>query len=122
MIFLIPTKQTNKTMETTKAKLWVMLREVFLDLLQSDVYNYESLPEDAPLAYNKLCEAIKACAPSMVFGPPNGDSGWISFDDGSRVDWDWDNGDFEHDGVRFTYPWAESGLDPLFWDKSIFRQ
>jgi len=35
----------------------------------------------------------------------SGDSGEILFDDGSYINWDWDNGDFECYGVKFTYPY-----------------
>jgi phage baseplate assembly protein gpV len=61
-----------------------------------------------------LYSALKAVAPTACDDPnTGGDQGGVYFSDGSEIKYDWDNGDFESEGVRFQYPYGND--DPLWW-------
>lgn len=107
-------------MERTKAFIWCELRETLLKILDGNELDDLSLP-DFLCGVKDLCDGISACKPSAIYGPPVGDSGWVEFSDGSKVKWDWDNGDFEYEGVMYTYPYQSNTTDPLYWNKELFK-
>jgi hypothetical protein len=88
----------------TKAMVWVQLREFWLK-------NEANAPEGLRSSIRNLLTEYKPC---LVPDTMMGDSGYVSFDDGSQILWDWDNGDFECGEERLSYPFNND--DPLFWE------
>lgn len=93
----------------SNACIWSKLRETYLDLKDTGVNGL-----DVALPHFKIL--MRQFAPTSVPNPSEGgwgDQGTVNFADGSYIKWDWDNGDFEFEETRLSYPWSES--DPLFW-------
>ena len=90
--------------EPTLAEKWSTLREWYLS--KDDMfYRYILGPE-----------LIKVRPFNVPQEPFLGDQGTVDFEDGSYINWDWDNGDFEINGKRLEYPYYIN--DPLFWPET----
>lgn len=88
----------------TQAMTWGLLRDFWL----------QSGNEMDADVQSRLKDAMKLVAPTACDDPKTGgDSGDVYFSDGSTIKYDWDNGDFECEGVRLQYPYYSE--DPLWW-------
>jgi hypothetical protein len=111
-------------MEVTKmetARKWAMLRELWLQVFEFDCNQHSLLASIASI--------IRQYPPNYVprVGLKNsGDQGYIEFDDGSKILWDWDNGNLDYSctgtdsrgdvfdaSLNLRYPYSND--DPLFW-------
>lgn len=94
----------------TNALTWGRLRELWMD-----IYEYHEATDLDLDVKRHLYMALKAVAPIHISDPKDGgDSGCVSFKDHSEIEYDWDNGAFECENVRFRYPYGWD--DPLYFD------
>lgn len=93
----------------SKAYNWSCLREVWLE-------QYQYMSDETKVL---IGTAIKLLEPRDYDRPgEGGDSGRVYFDDGSEIYFDWDDGQFECNGRRLTYPGLNTLKEgePLYWN------